>query len=262
MLKWAKYLRIGEISFLNRLAYLGDHLSGSLFLLLVLFVFSQLWKTALADGEIAGFDMVQMLWYMVFTEVILLSNPSIHRTISDEVKNGEIAYKLARPYSYPLYYYWLHLGEFAVRFLTNLAVGGAFAYLVMGPLGLSLSYAPLWLLGIVLAVSLNFLMVFTLALISFWVEDNSPFFWVHSKVMFIFGGLFVPVEAYPPALRSISYLLPFRYGLSAPARLMVDFRWDMFGQMMVGGLIWVILLSLLVRLLFTKGVARVNVHGG
>ena len=40
---------------------------------------------------------------------------------------------------------------------------------------------------------------------------------------FIFGGLFVPVEAYPEALRLISYILPLRYGVSAPARLAISF---------------------------------------
>ena len=89
-----KYLRIAEISLTNRVAYLADHLAGSLFLILILFIFSQLWKTVLRQGgQVAGLDSTGMLWYMVFTEVIAISTPGSHYLVSEEVKSGDIAYK-------------------------------------------------------------------------------------------------------------------------------------------------------------------------
>src|SRR5690606_40185397 len=104
-----KYLRVAEISLTNRLAYLADHLVSSIFLILILFIFSQLWKTVLGtEGQIAGLDRTRMLWYMVFTEVIALSTPGTHSLVSEEVKSGDIAYKLVRPYSYILYYFSSH----------------------------------------------------------------------------------------------------------------------------------------------------------
>ncbi len=260
--QWVKYLQIAAISLNNRLAYGIDHLTSSFFLLLILFVFSQLWKTVLGEGQLAGLGMVQMLWYFAFTEAITLSTPGTHRTLSEEVKSGDIAYGLIRPFYYPSYYLALHWGEFVIRFATNILVGSVFTYFVMGRLEMQWTYFPLWALGISLAVSLNFLVLFSIALIAFWIEDNQPFFWIYSKMIFIFGGLFVPVEAYPAGLRQVSNLLPFRYGVSAPARLIVQFEWSLFWQMLMGQLIWILLMGALVICLFRKGVRKLHVHGG
>ena len=76
------------------------------------------------------------------------------------------------------------------------------------------------------------------------------------------GGLFIPVEAYPAGLRLVSYLLPLRYGVSAPARLLVDFNLAMACQLLTGQIIWTALLGLLVWAMFRKGVRRVHVNGG
>ena len=65
-----------------------------------------------------------------FTEVIVISTPALHRMVSEEVKSGDIAYKLVRPYSYILYYFAAHCGEFLVR-SSNLLVGAAFAMVIM-----------------------------------------------------------------------------------------------------------------------------------
>jgi hypothetical protein len=141
-----------------------------MFLILILFIFSQLWKTVLGGGQIAGLNATGMLWYMVFTEVITLSTPATHRTVSNDVKSGDLAYKLSRPYSYILYYLAVHCGEFLVRLLTNLLVGAAFAYLTMGSLAVEWDKLGWMILGLALAVAINFLMNFSLALLAFWLE--------------------------------------------------------------------------------------------
>ena len=66
-----KYLQVAEISLTNRVVYLGRSFSRAAFSsLLILFIFSQLWRTVLgAGGTLAGLDSTGMLWYMVFTEV-------------------------------------------------------------------------------------------------------------------------------------------------------------------------------------------------
>ncbi|NLM40019.1 MAG: hypothetical protein GX205_08170 [Firmicutes bacterium] len=258
-----KYLQVAEISLTNRVVYLADHFASSIFLLLILFIFSQLWRTVLgAGGTLAGLDSTGMLWYMVFTEVIVISTPAYHRLVSDEVKSGDIAYKLNRPYSYTLYYLAAHCGEFAIRFVTNLAIGAVFAYLTMGPLQVAWAQLGWVIISFSLAMVLTFLMNFSLALLAFWFEDNRPFFWIQSKLVFIFGGMFVPVEAYPAGLRIVSYLLPMRYGVSAPARLMVDFDYAFLWQVLLGQFIWATILSLITAAMFQKGVRRVHVNGG
>lgn len=51
--------------------------------------------------------------------------PKLHITVEDEVKTGGIGYLLCRPVNYILYRYAEFAGEFAVRLVVNLLVGGA-----------------------------------------------------------------------------------------------------------------------------------------
>ena len=80
-----------------------------------------------SQGVIVGLN-TSMLWYMLFTEVIIHFHTRLSRMVSEEVKSGDIAYKLVRPYSYILYYFAAHCGEFLVRFLSNLLGGAAFCH--------------------------------------------------------------------------------------------------------------------------------------
>src|SRR5690606_4361810 len=118
---WRKYFKVAEISFTNRIVYLADHFASSIFLILILFIFSQLWKTVLGPSEeIAGLNSTAMLWYMLFTEMIALSTPRTHQLVSEDVKSGGLAYKLVRPCSYILYYFAVYGGGFIIRAVTNL----------------------------------------------------------------------------------------------------------------------------------------------
>ena len=61
------------------------------FLVIVMYVFVQLWRTTYsweAATSIAGFTMGQMMWYLALTESMVMAMPTVGRTIDDEVKSG------------------------------------------------------------------------------------------------------------------------------------------------------------------------------
>jgi ABC-2 type transport system permease protein len=118
------------------------------------------------------------------------------------------------------------------------------------------------LLCTALALTLNFFIGMVLGLSAFWVEDTAPFFWIYSKVLFVLGGLFAPMEIYPDALARVARATPFNYVLYAPARLFVQFDMDFFLSTVTMQAVWVAVLALLVTALYGMGVRRLNVNGG
>src|SRR5206468_11897150 len=91
----AKYAALFAAGIHNQLAYWGEWLLRGVFLVMVLFVFLQLWEaTYRAQGKatIAGFTLPQMLWYLALTESIVLSRPRVNQAIDQEVRTGDIAY--------------------------------------------------------------------------------------------------------------------------------------------------------------------------
>jgi ABC-2 type transport system permease protein len=248
---------------LHRAAYGGELLVRSLFLIVILFVFRQLYSRVLPPGSsLGGFDGTSVLWYLVLTEAILISSPRLGGLVDEEVRSGQLASYLVRPLSYLAYHRWRFMGEAGVALPVNLCVGGTLALCLAGlpPL------APWQGLAVLVPVTLGFLMHFhvsmVLALSAFWVEDSTPFFWVYQKVLFILGGLLIPLDFFPPWARQIAEALPFSLVLYGPSHLALQFTWAGWRSLVLRQGIWLVVLVGLAEMVFRMGERRVVIHGG
>lgn len=260
----AKYVHIARINFAAKTAYIGDVLLGSAFYALILYIFVQLWKVLGPSPGVLpeGFSQKELVWYLAASEAIMLGKAPIASEVSDEVKSGAIAYALGRPYSYlgfKLATYW---GDTSLRMMVNVVIGAAVALAAVGAIPLSPARLLMWGAAVALALTLNFFMVMCLSLSAFWVEDTGPFFWIYSKVLFVLGGLFVPIDFYPESLRRAAAVSPFNLVLYAPSKLLVAFDAATFGQTVMMQLVWVVILGALAAGLYAMGVRRLNVNGG
>jgi ABC-2 type transport system permease protein len=99
------YPRVFTTALRSQMKYLTAIMIRNLFFVMVLFIFTSIWRVAYAGRElIAGFTMVQILWYLSFTEVVEMSKSRLMTPIQEEVKEGTIAYNLLRPYDYIWFY--------------------------------------------------------------------------------------------------------------------------------------------------------------
>lgn len=171
---------------------------------LILFVFVQLWTVTYEQGgltSIAGFSLADIVWYLVITETVALSAPRVSLKIDEEVKSGELAYVLLRPYSYALYHLSAYWGVAAILVPVNVVLGGTVVMVAAGPPpSLSPAAAAATALAVVLGLTLNFLIEFSIGMLAFWFEDTQPFFWIYQKLVFTLGGLFLPLELLPGPL--------------------------------------------------------------
>jgi ABC-2 type transport system permease protein len=260
-----KYLAIARTQLLATLMYDRDHLVRSVFMVVILVTFVQLWTTTFAvtnQSVISGFSVSQLVWYLVITEVVALSGPRIAQSIDNQVRAGDVAYALARPYWYPLYHLAWSWGDTLLRVPVNLLVGSLVALIAVGPPDTSalaaLATLLLWIGAITLKVSIEIL----IGLSAFWVEDTAPFEWIYAKILFTLGGLLLPLELFPDWLAAIARSLPFAAIMYAPARAFVGFSWDVVGQMVLAQLTWIALTWLLLVIVFSRATRRLVAHGG
>lgn len=262
---WAKYWAVAQVSFLSKIAYAGDLLGRSIFFVIIIFVFVQLWRTLLGGGGMAqmdGFGPTEMVWYLVATEIMTLSRPPFQTQVDEEVKSGSLAYVLNKPYHYVSFHFASYWGDLLARFVVNLAVGAVMATMMAGPAPTTVPGFLAFLVVTAGGMSLQFLICMTIALGAFWIEDTQPFFWIYTKLVFTAGGLFVPLEIYPKTLRAIAEALPFKLFVYAPARLLVRFELPLLWRTLIGQLAWGAALALIVNILYQKGVKRLHVNGG
>src|SRR5438270_3211650 len=101
-----KYGTVMRISIASNLAYVMEVVFRSLFLIVLIFVFGQLWKTTYSARGVSllgGFSMNAMIWYLAAAETIATSVPPLTRRIDEDVRTGRLANLLSRPNSYVFY---------------------------------------------------------------------------------------------------------------------------------------------------------------
>lgn len=204
-----------------------------------------------------------MIWYLIVTELVTLSRTDIHLQVNEDVKSGNIAYLLNKPYNYVLYCFSYFIGEVGIKLLTNGIVGIAIGLIYAGSLkNFSLIHLPFIILSLILGCSINFFIYITLALTSFWFEDNTAFFWIYSKLIFTLGGMLMPIELFPKWLQNLSHYLPFAYVTYVPARLAVDFSFTNFCIQFSIQILYLVIFFILAMALYKKGAKNLNVNGG
>ena len=105
------------------------------------------------------------------------------------------------------------------------------------------------------------LLTISVGLLSFFIEDANPFYWVYSKFILIIGTIF-PIEFFPKLLQPIIKYSPIYVICYGPAKLFVDFKLDMFLQILVFQIVYIIISFAICHLIYKKGVKRLNVNGG
>ena len=259
-----KYFSIFTMQIINSLAYPGDVIGRSISIGTFLFIFAGLWGTTFAlSGEtsINGLTFQNMIWYLMMAETIELGRPRLNRVMSEQVKNGEVAYILSKPYNYVLYHFFFGLGDGVFRVVLNLIVGTFVAWILAG--------TPPGALGWIMAFStmigawiLHFCIMALIGLAAFLVEETNSFDLIYQKAVFILGGMLLPLEMFPTWLQKIAFALPFPYMMYAPARLFVKPDVELFLQMLAGQVIWIAIFVFVVSLAYRGSEKVLTVNGG
>lgn len=260
-----KYLAILRVSAANNLAYMMEVLFRALFLIVLIYIVGQLWKTTFAQHNsslLAGFTVTDMVWYLAAAEIVATSMPALTRRIDQEVRSGELAYLLGRPCSYILYNYAHYLGERLIRLAINGVVAVAVALIFVGPPHLTWMGLAAWPLMVLLAISIEFICYFGIGLLAFWTENTQSFSFLFSRLTLVLGGVLAPIEIFPQPLRSIAQALPFSTILYGPARTLVHFEAVTTGWLIVQQLITLGVVGLVVVGLYTIATRRVSINGG
>lgn len=100
-----------------------------------------------------------------------------------------------------------------------------------------------------------------ISILSFWIEDSTPFHWVYDKMILVIGTLF-PIEMFPKFLQPIIKCTPIFVVTYGPAKLLIDFNMESFIEIFIAQMLYLIISMSIVGFLYSKGVKKLNVNGG
>jgi ABC-2 type transport system permease protein len=272
-----KLFVIARITIRSRLRYLWDLMGSTLFLAVVMFVFVRLWTVtyesnstlgatsgaaAGAASRIAGFSLAQMIWYLVATETIIMSMLPIHRYIEREIKDGDVAIRLNKPYSFLGYHWSVFIGEGLLKAVVLILVGGLVAAVTVGSIAFNWLSIPARVVTFLFTATLNFMYGALIGLLAFWTEDIAGFYFIFDRLKWLLGGFLMPIAVFPDWLQHIAGWLPFSLMIYRPARLAVEFDWTTWADLSVRQIGLILLMGFLTQGVYRLGVRRLDVNGG
>jgi ABC-2 type transport system permease protein len=163
-----------------------------------------------------------VVWYLALTEIVAFSIGHAYRQIQDEIRDGSAAGYLLRPVGYVSLTGAQELGRMTSRMTALAAPAAALAWALGGrapfgpaavlPLAASLVAGAAILLAVQIVIGLT----------TAWLGTARPVFFIVQKLIFVLGGLLLPLGAYPKVLVHIGAFTPFPAMLYAPASLALD----------------------------------------
>ncbi len=223
-----KYAVIYRAVWIENLQYAAQIAAGYISYSIFIFVLIRLWSAMYAvPGErIYGYTKEQMIWYVMMTEMVWFAagSATVTREVSEDIRGGNIAYLLNKPYHYTLYI---------------------------------LAGAALLCLGIMIHAVYKL----CISLLYFWIEDSNPFQWLYDKAILIVGTLF-PIEIFPAALQPVIKLTPIYTVCYGPAKLIVDFHMEKYLEILLAQAVYLAVGLGLMFLMYAKGAKKLYVNGG
>lgn len=267
VLKFNKYFEVARISYYENTTYFGDVLGMAGLVAARIWIFSQLYTVVFrlaSINNLGGLTFAQTIWILALAQSFHTSNRT-RRTmtaIDRNIKDGTIAYTINKPYSYVLFNFFTCLGVVGGYLFMTILLSGLVAMIVVGGVKFSIVGILAGMLLLVFGFVINTLFALIIGLLGFWAEDVSAFRWIYDKFLWVLGGLFLPLSAFPIKAQKLIEILPFNQMFYGPARIMVSYDVHLFVRYLLIQLIWVLILSLLVKYIYNKGIKNLSINGG
>jgi ABC-2 type transport system permease protein len=239
----------------------GELYGRAVFFATILGVFSSLWRAVAEAGMPVAADPKALVWYLAATEWIVLSAPPLHIEIQEAVRRGDIVCQLGRPVSYVGAAFAEGLGVLAMRAPVLGVTACACALVITGWIPPLSVLARVVSFGLVAAALITALYLW-IGLLAFWLDDVSPVYWVMQKLMFVLGGLMLPLELYPDFIRRAATFTPFPSVLAGPASFVLPGGGVDSGVLGRSLAIWAGVTALAVGGVFRRATSALTINGG
>ena len=264
-----KYVKIFSLGFQSGLEYRADFLLRLVSGIFVLILQCFLWTAVFNQSEtemVYGYTYSQMITYSIISILASqLTSTGFQWEIADDIKLGGMNKYIAQPVNYTCFKLFSFLGKklsqiMALSIWTIIALIGCTYFL---DFKLSVIRLLLFIIFILLAIVVNFLIYYCLSALAFvMLEVWGVFTLANQTILFLSGGVF-PLDVFGDKMNQVLSVLPFKYIVFYPINILN-------GRLSYGGiaegafieLIWIIVLTITAKILWMKNMKKYVAVGG
>ncbi|HEX2295597.1 MAG TPA: ABC-2 family transporter protein [Actinomycetota bacterium] len=251
----------GAVAGLRRLvASPGEMVARACFYGVIIGVLSSLWRAAAEanGGAIVGYSAAAITWYIAFSEAAVNGTKfRLIEQIGTEIGTGAFAVEMLRPVRAVSFRIAGELGDGVVRLSAMVGAGVVLATLIAGPPPHAGAFA-LALPSAFLAIACNVAAQHAFAALAFWQHEAKGAWFLYQKLVFVLGGMLLPLQIFPSWLESAAWAAPFWTMSYAPARLAAGFAEPL---LLLGQLGWLLVLTAGAVAAFAAGERRMQAVG-
>jgi ABC-2 type transport system permease protein len=182
-----------------------------------------LWSAVAARAPVGRFGERDFTAYFLAMLIVRqLTGSWLVWEMNTDIKSGTLSQRLLRPIHPLVVYSAENLAALPLRALLCVPIASV-ALVVAG--GGSAPRTASWLAlcaaSIVGAWLINFSMMALIGALAFVLESSTAVFELYLAAFMVFAGYLVPLDLFPPWLRQLSAVLPFRYSLAFPVELAI-----------------------------------------
>ncbi|MDO5717051.1 MAG: ABC-2 family transporter protein [Tissierellia bacterium] len=213
-----------------------------------LFLYILLWRAIYGNGmdQIGGYTLRQMITYYVM--VFLLSNVFNAREntvkLAEMIRDGSIHNHMLKPIGFFTLNVQMYGAE-KMLYLLNISLPFiGFCWLIHPYIYWEINQLGYFLLSVIMAFGLKYLMGCILGLLTTWIEEISGLLDLWGNIEGFLSGKLFPLSILPKPLFAIVTFLPFQYMLYVPLDIyMGNLRGaKMMEALMIQGL-WLVILT-------------------
>lgn len=248
------------------LAYVASAWTGILVNVMQIIIFYYIWMAIYGErSDLHGINKAQIISYIVLTRILYMGvSFGVNLWISWMIREGQIAVELLKPFDFQMIIFSGRMGGFLSYLVTSGIPVMLIALLIIGiSLPASFLNGAVFVLSLIMAVTISFLVDFTLGLLSFYTANGWGIEILKQAVINFFSGALVPLVFFPEWLKTIVNYLPFKDIVYTPVSIYLGM---VQGSDMVRSLavqfMWVALLFIISRTFFAISIKKVTVQGG
>lgn len=258
-----KYLYIIKASLKKSLEFRWNLVIGLISRLMAFLVLSNFWQAIYSESE----DLKSYL--ITYSLISILYSDSIDvrlgRYISDNIIYGDLSSHLLKPINTLLFYFFSNLGEAIVNILVSSIIFVSLSF-TNASIEINRSNNSLNLILGAAAALLGYLLYSQFHILgstsTFWLQDNKFFNFFMEKFVKFLGGGKIPISAFFPLLQKVALLLPFSLSIYLPVSLLLDNNQYANPLLQIGKqLIWLFILTILIKLLWQRGLLKYEAQG-
>jgi ABC-2 type transport system permease protein len=234
-----------------------------------IFMLFFLWDAVFSDSsrQIFGYDRTKILTYVfgiLIVRAFVMSSRSID--VAGEISQGDLANYLLKPVSYFKYWFVRDLSSKSLNLIFVFLETSIIFFVLKPPFFIQNDplFFSLFLISLILAVILFFLILFIINFTPFWYPElawGAQFLFIVIISEFLSGSVF-PLDILPQSMQNILYFSPFPYLLFFPVQIYLGKFSSSFalrGIVISTG--WIIILYFLMNFIWRRGLAAFRAEG-